>query len=447
MLTHDAIVVGAGVAGLAAAVELGRAGRTVQVLEASNDIGGLAQTERQAGYLIERGPSSLSQPSPEVTALLELVGLWPRRIMPLASAGNRWTVRNGALVPIPRSALQLLRSSLLSPRGKLRLAGALVPHAADESEAESLGGFVSRRLGREALERLADPFQQGIFAGDPEQLSVTHAFPGLRAMEAAHGSLMRAAIRGGGRRRAVVSFPDGIGELPRTLAAQLASPVRTGTRVHAARPHRSGWEVQLANGDRLVTRELLLAVPPHQLAMLVVEASLAPALENLVTMPAASLATVALGFSRSQVKHALDGVGVLIPHCEHRQALGILFSSSTFAGRAPSDEVLLTVLIGGMRQDALVDLPDEALCEIAVSEARSLLGASGAPRLVVVSRRHDAIPQFDLRHGSRIEAAAAIEQANARLALAGAWRCGAGLAAALESGLRAARQLEGLAAA
>jgi oxygen-dependent protoporphyrinogen oxidase len=447
VLTHDAIVVGAGVAGLAAAVELRRAGRAVEVLEAADRIGGLVQTERRDGFLIERGPASLSQPSPEVTALLELVGLWPRRIAPRASAANRWTVRNGSLVPIPRSPLQLLRSPLLSPRGKLRLAGALVPHGPDPGKEESFGTFVSRRLGREALDRLADPFQQGIFAGDPDQLSVTHAFPGLRAMEVEHGSLMRAAVRGHRTRRTMVSFPGGIADLTTALAAQLPGGVRTGAAVHVVRPHRDGWDVQLVDGGHLVARELLLAVPPRRLGMLMVDERLAPALEKLTTMPAASLATVALGYPRSRVTHPLDGVGVLIPHCECRQALGILFSSSSFAGRAPGNEVLLTVLIGGIRQGELVHAPDEALTAIAAHEASVLLGAQDTPTFSMVSRWPAAIPQLDLGHGLRMEAAGAIEQRNSGLALAGSWRCGAGLAAALESGLRAARRLEGLAAA
>ena len=447
MLTHDAIVVGAGVAGLAAAVELRRAGRSVELLEAAERIGGLAQTERRDGFLIERGPASLGQPSPEVTALLELVGLWPRRITPLASAANRWTVRRGGLVPIPRSPIQLLRSPLLSPRGKLRLAGAFVAHAADAGKEESLGAFVSRRLGREALERLADPFQQGIFAGDPEQLSVTHAFPALRAMETEHGSLMRAAMRGRRTRRTIVSFPGGMAELTATLAAQLPGSARTGAAVHAVRPHREGWDVQLEDSGHLVARELVLAIPPRQLGMLMVDERLGPALEHLTAMPAASLATVALGYPRLRVAHPLDGVGVLIPYCERRQALGILFSSSSFADRAPADHVLLTVLIGGVRQEELVRLPDDALTAIATDETAMLLGAFGSPTLSKVSRWPAAIPQLDLGHGRRMEAAAAIEQRNRGLALAGSWRCGAGVAAALESGLRAARRLERLAAA
>lgn len=446
MLTPDAIVIGAGVAGLTAAVELRRAGRVVQVLEATERIGGLAQTEQRQGFLVERGPGSLGQPSPEVTALLELVGLWSRRVSPRPEAVNRWTVRGGRLVPIPRSPLQLLRSSLLSPRGKLRLAGAFVPHATSTAD-ESLGTFVTRHLGREALQRLADPFQQGIFAGDPDQLSMTHAFPNLRAMEAEHGSLARAAARTRGARRTMVSFPGGVGELAATLAAQLPSPVRTGARVHAARPRRDGWEVELHNGERLFAEELVLAVPPHELGLLVVDADLAPALSQLTTMPAASIATVALGYYRSRVTHPLDGVGVLMPYCERRQALGILFASSCFGGRAPDGHVLLTVLIGGVRQEALVHLPDQALVDIATREAATLLGTSGAPVLSLVSRWPAAIPQFDLGHGRRVEAALAIERANPGLALAGAWKSGTGLAAALESGMRAARRLEGLVAA
>jgi oxygen-dependent protoporphyrinogen oxidase len=443
MLTHDTIVVGAGVAGLAAAVELRRAGRAVQVLEATEHIGGLAQSERCDGFLVERGPASLSQPSPEVTGLLELAGLWRRRIPPLPSAAGRWTVRRSRLVPVPRSPLQLLRSSLLSPRGKLRLAGALVPHAPRSGTDESLGTFVSRRLGREALERLADPFQQGIFAGDPERLSVDHAFPGLRAMEAEHGSLLRAAVRGGGARRLMRSFPSGIAELTATLAAQLPGGVRTGVAVQAARPDGDGWQVQLDDGSHLAARELLLAVPPRRLGMLRVEDQLNRALENLTTMPSASLATVALGYSRSDVAHPLNGLGVLIPHSECRKALGILFSSSTFPDRAPEGHVLLTVLIGGVRQEALVRQSDAALTEIARHEAATLLGALGTPVLSIVSRWPAAIPQLELGHGRRMDAAVAIEQRYRGLALAGSWRCGAGLAAALESGLRSARRLEG----
>jgi oxygen-dependent protoporphyrinogen oxidase len=446
VLTPDAIVVGAGVAGLAAAVELRRAGRTVQVLEAAEQIGGLAQTERLEGFLIERGPGSLSQPSPEVKALLELVGVWPRRVTSLPTTTNRWTVRDGHLVPIPRSPLELLRSRLLSPGGKLRLAGAFVSHR-PAGEDESLGTFVTRRLGREALDRLADPFQQGIFAGDPDQLSMTHAFPGLAALEAEHGSLVRAAARMRGARRTMISFAGGVGDLPAALAAQLPLPVRTGAAVRCARPHSGGWEVELHDGERLVAHELVLALPPRALDVLAVKAALAPALAQLTTMPAASIATVALGFQRARVRHPLDGVGVLMPHCEHRQALGILFASSCFPGRAPKGHVLLTVLIGGVRQAELVRLPDQALIEIAIRETSALLGTHGAPMLSLVSRWPAAIPQFDSGHGRRVEAALAIERGNPGLALAGAWRTGTGLAAALESGMLAARRLEGLVAA
>lgn len=445
MLRPDAIVVGAGVAGLTAALELRRAGRVVQVLEACDRIGGLAQTERRDGFLIERGPGSLTQPSPEVVALLELVGLWSRRVTPLPVTSNRWTVRKGRLVPIPRSPLQLLRSPLLSPGGKLRLAGAFVPHAAAAGD-ESLGTFVTRRLGREALDRLADPFQQGIFAGDPDRLSMTHAFPGLRAMEVEHGTLARATAGRRAARRTMVSFPGGMIELAVTLASQLPTPVRTGAAVHAARSHRDGWEVQLRDGERLVAPELVLAVPPRELGLLKLDGDVAPELAHLTSMPAASIATVALGYQRSDVAHPLNGVGVLMPHCEHRKTLGILFASSCFAGRAPEGHVLLNVLIGGVRQASLAGLPDQALSDIATREAAVLLGAKGTPVLRVVSRWPAAIPQFDLGHGRRVDAALTIESANPGLALAGAWRDGTGLAAALESGMRAARRLEGLVA-
>lgn len=443
MLRPDAIVVGAGVAGLAAALELQRDGRSVLVLEAGSRVGGLAWTEQREGFLVDRGPVSLAQPSPEVVVLLELAGIWHRRIKPAPVARTRWIVRGGRLVRMPAGPRQLLRSPILSVAGKLRLAGELLVRPGPAHD-ESFMRFAERRFGREVFEHLADPFQQGIFAGDPARLSMAHAFPRLRQAEQEHGSLLRAAFGGMQKAPTTWSFPAGIGQLPELLAAALRSPVRTGARVESAAPAQGGWALRLDDGTSFSAPELVLAVPPRQLGLLKVGAQHARSLQHLATLPMASLATVALGYPRRNVTHPLDGFGALIPHCEGRAALGIIFASSTFPVRAPADHVLLTVLLGGVRQGALAALSEDALTALATREVGELLGARGAPVLSMVSRWPDAIPQLELDHATRLAAAREIEESVENLAFAGAWRGGIGLAGALEGGLRAARQLEGV---
>ena len=441
----DAVVVGAGVAGLTAAVELQRSGRSVLVVEGGATIGGLVQTQRRDGYLIDCGPTALSQPSLEAVALLEMVGLWRRRQAPLPGAQARWTVRRGRLVRIPRSPRELLMSPVLSPAGKLRLALApLIRPRQDESDA--FAAFIRRRFGRETFDRLGDPMQQGIFAGDPEQLSVTHAFPRLRALETEYGSLAAAAMHHRKRPPGLWTFPDGMAELPLALAAQLASPVRLGAQVTSVRLVGDAWNLQVADGSSFSANQLVLAVAPASLSILEAGAALDGCVAEIAGMPMAPMASVALGYASDAVTHPLDGFGALVPHCEHRGALGVIFSSSTFADRAPGGHVLITVLLGGMRQPRTAGAEIETLRRLAVAEAASMLGIRGPPTISCVTRWPRAIPQPDLQHARRVAAARRLEEQLPGFSIAGSWRCGVGLVGALDSGLRTARRLAGLVA-
>ncbi len=447
MPAPPSIVVGAGIAGLAAADRLRRSGSAVTVFEASEQAGGAIRTERHGGYLVDLGPNTLVARALELEAAITDLGLGDERVWADDAAEHRYVVRGGRPVPVPTNPRALLRSPFLSARGKLRLLGE--PFARrGRAEDESVGAFVRRRLGAEALAFGADPFVAGVFAGDPERLSVRHAFPALAEMERAHGSLLRGAVarRRAGRQGGVppsarrpFSFREGMQTLPDALAARLGPALRLNAAVTALRRGDAGFEVTAAGPAGPKTHRagaVVLAVPPHRLPDLDAPVDLAP----LRAVPFPPVAVFALGFRRAEVAHPLDGFGVLVPSREPFRMLGAQFSSTLFPSRAPAGHVLLTLFFGGARHPEDADLPDDALLDLALTDLRRLLGVRGAPTF---ARRYTwarAIPQYELGYGRVLAAIEDLEAAWPGCFVAGNVRGGISVGEALASGVRAAER-------
>ncbi len=439
-------VVGAGLAGLAAAWRLSRAGARVRVFEASERAGGVVRTARADGWLAEEGPNSMADPPPAVRGLLREAGLEARLVPTGPAARRRYVVRGGRPLPVPLSPLQLLFSPLFSLSGRLRVLRE--PWAAPGGGAEeSVAALARRRFGQEVLDYAVEPFVGGIFAGDAERLSARHAFPRLVAMEERHGSLLRAAVAAARERRAAgaapgpasFSFAEGMEELPRALAAGLEDAPRTGSPVRAVRRTGAGWEVSAEGaGGAEVFDAVVLAVAAHQLPELELEGAEAAALRALGEIHHAPIAVAALGFRRDDVAHPLDGFGVLVPKVERRRVLGVLFTSTLFPGRAPEGHVLLTVFLGGDRSPELTLLPADEREAIIREELAALLGVRGEP----VFRHHAAwpraIPQYGLGYGDVKARMDALERAASGLHLAGSYRAGVSVGDTLASGLAAA---------
>jgi oxygen-dependent protoporphyrinogen oxidase len=435
----DALVLGAGISGLAAAHALLRAGRHPVVLEAGERPGGVMETAASSGFLAELGPSTVQ----EAPALLELAAAagCAGELIPAAAAAarRRFVVHRGRLVALPGGPRGLLTTPLLSWRGKARLATepwrrrGPGPH-------ESLAAFFGRRLGSETLP-LADAIGLGIFAGDPEELAVGYAFSRAYALEREHGSLLRgmlhAARRGsraaGGHPRAarrLIAFRGGFAELGRRLAAGL--DVRHGCTALGAYRDAGGFRVLASQGERqlvLSAPRLVSALPASATAAVLAPlAAAGPAgLAVIAGIPHAPVAVVALGYDRGQVLHPLDGFGFLAPHREGRKILGCLFSSSLFPDRAPGGRVLLTVMIGGRRRAPLVELPEADLVGLAHGELVELLGVRGQPAPALVRRWRPGIPQPDARWPEARHAASALERAHPGLTILGNWLHGVGL--------------------
>jgi oxygen-dependent protoporphyrinogen oxidase len=444
-------VLGAGITGLTAAHRLARRGHRVQVFEAAPRVGGAIRTHRDGDWLVESGPNSLLAGDAAVNALFAELGLG-RELVPAAPAArHRYIVRGGRPLPVPLSPPALLRSPLLSLRGKLGLLGDLLARPRVRHADLSLADFVAAHFGREAVDYVLNPVVTGIFAGDPTRLSTRHAFPKLWELERDHGSILRgqraaAKARPAGAAAGIVSFRHGLQVLPDALAAQLpAGSLSLQARVEALVPTAGQrWNVIWTDPAGTHTTScdaVLAALPASALAALRFGTLGERPLAALDGIPHPPVASLFLGFPRAAVAHPLDGFGLLVPEVERRALLGVLFSSTLFPGRAPADHVALTVLVGGTRQPELAALAPDALLATLMPDLQALLGVRGTP----VFRHHTlwprAIPQYNLGHGSHLETIAAAERAHRGLHLGGQVRDGISLPACLAAGERLARAI------
>jgi oxygen-dependent protoporphyrinogen oxidase len=447
MLTdHDIVVLGAGISGLTAAHALARAGREVLLIDRRQAPGGRIHTERRGGFLVEHGPNSLVSPAPGAESLIETLGLSSSRIERGAGVRRRYLVRDGQARDLPLDPLGFFSSSFFSLRGRLRLA--CEPFIRSNPADETAAAFVARRFGRELLDYVFDPLVGGLYAGDPEKLSAAALFPHLKRLEREHGSVLRGvlAARRAGKRgfdpasRKLFSFAEGMATLPRRLLAELGGRARFGLRVEAVEPLSAGFRLRLREGEQalaLRARGVVVALPAYAAARVL--APLAPdAAGALAGIDHPPLAVVALGYRAADIVHPLDGLGVLMPKFERRGVLGMLFSSTLFAGRAPDGHALLTAYVGGARQPGLAQLPREDLEALVREEARALLGAMGEPVFASVRYWRQGLPQPGLGHAGRIESLRRLEQDWPGLFVTGNYVAGVSTANCIDAALAAA---------
>lgn len=445
----DVIVVGAGISGLVAAYRLQRAGLAVAVLEAAAQPGGVIGSVAHAGFLYETGPNSALDTSPLIGALVHDLGLAGQWRMASASADKRYVVRGGVPLPLPTSPAAFFATRLFSWPAKLALMREpFVPRAAPGVE-ESIAAFVRRRLGTEFLDYAIDPFVAGVYAGDPEQISVPAAFPKLHALEQRWGSLIRGQFLGAAERRRQqarakntaksFSFDGGMQVLTDALAAAVG-PLALSTRVTRLQRDAAGVYTLQADGASWRCRALVLATPADVSAALLREhgAAGAAAADALEAIPYAPVASVASAYAASDIGHALDGFGVLVPRREQRRLLGVLFSSAMFEGRATPGAALLTSFVGGLRQPELAGLPSQQIADLVHAEHAALLGARAAPLFQRVTRWPRAIPQYTLGHLGRVAQAVAVQRALPGLHFCANWLGGVSVGDCIQSGHRVA---------
>jgi oxygen-dependent protoporphyrinogen oxidase len=427
-LTHGAamkrvVVIGGGLSGLAAAWSLlDEAGaRSLQLdltlLERDGSAGGKIRSFREGGYLWEAGPPGFLDNKPSTLALSKRLGIDAQLLKSNDEARKRYIFTGGALKLLPEDPVSFLLSDLISIRGKLRLGAEFFLPQGDPAQDESVAAFVRRRLGEEALEKLIDPMSAGIYAGDPNVMSLKSSFPKVAQIEQQFGGLLKgmlalqkmAKARGqqgpqtAGPGGYLWSFGEGAGVLTDTLAEKLGSErLRTGWEARALARTEKGWSVTTGEGTLEDVDLVVLATPAFDAAALLApfDASLADLLYAIPYVPAA---VAALGYRTADVPRPVDGFGFLVPKAEARKILGSRWDSATFDRRAPAGEVLLTQIVGGARNPELVALDDESLVGVVREEMRITMGISAPPAFARVVRWPRAIPQYTVGHAKRLE--------------------------------------------
>ncbi len=427
------VVAGGGISGLSAAHRILAAsgGRVrVTVLEASERFGGKIRTVRRDGLVLDGGPDAFVITKPHAVKLAREVGLGDRLIETTAENrrvyfhmnGEAFHLPEGLVLAVPTRFWPLMKSPLFSFAGLARMGlDFVLPSRSDPDE--SIGSFLRRRLGREAAERLGDPLLGGIYAGDPERLSIHATFPQLVDLEKNHGSLVRGALAGrreAAKRRAAsgapapkhppspfMSFKGGMAELWEGVLADIekrGGVARTRARVGRIEPSGKGFKVFVAydhGGEDLFADHLVVATPTLATAALLDPLD-ADASRELRAIPHVSSATCLLAYPKSAIRHPLDGVGMLIPKSEGRQAIALTFVTSKWQGRAPDGTVVLRVFLGGYARPEVRNLTDDDILRVAESELDALLGVTGRPIAHEVFRWNDSNPQPIVGHTSRI---------------------------------------------
>ncbi len=461
-------VIGGGITGLAAAHRLINLDSQVRVtlFEGSERLGGIIQTVRQDGFLIELGPDSFITNKPGAVTLCEEIGfsdqLIPtdesfRRSLVLRK-GRPLQVPDGFMLMAPAKPMAILTTPILSVMGKLRLLREAITTAKTSVDDESLGSFVRRRFGKEALDRLVQPLIGGIYTADPEKLSLKATLPRFLEMERHYGSVIKAtlaeqkknakskrATSGSGARYGLFATPqDGLSSLVAAVEKDLLASgrvtINTNQTVDSIRRNGTRWTLQGASESNPEFDGVVITLPCYKAAQLLSDAT--PELASTLNeYEYASSAIVVRGHRLSDFLHPLDAFGLVIPGIGGRKILAVSFTSRKFVGRAPDGGVLLRTFVGGAMQPELMNHTDDEIKAIVNEELTSILGMRTPPTFSQVVRYNNAMPQYHVGHLALVDRTESQVSSVHGLQLAGSAFRGVGIPDSIASGRTAAEQL------
>jgi oxygen-dependent protoporphyrinogen oxidase len=415
-------VVGGGISGLATAYQIDKRLRAtgvdyqLRLFEAEPRVGGKIGAVKRDGFLCEAGPNGFLDSKPSTVELCRELGLEARLLPAREAAARRFIYSRGSLHQLPGSPPAFFRSRLLSLPARLRIVGELWAPVSPPGSDPTVAEFGRRRLGAEAAARLLDPMVAGVFAGDPERLSLGSCFPRIAEMERDHKSLIRALLALRAKRTphapgagpagpggTLTSFADGLSVLPDTLAQKLQGKLQCDAALAGVERTADTYRLHFAGGlepcdcDAAV---LALQATDAAAPLQSLDGELTGVLEQFEYAP---VTVVGLGYERATLGRDLDGFGFLVPGEERRRILGSLWTSSIFAQRAPDGCVLLRTLIGGARNPGLALLPETDLVELARAELQAILGIEAQPVFVQVFQWPRAICQYTVGHRERLQ--------------------------------------------
>ena len=427
MSAKKIVIMGGGISGLATAYSLEerakREGKSVSItlLEKKNQIGGNILTERVGDFLIEGGPDCFLSEKPWAIQLCERLGMGESLLRTndeyrktyILWNGHLHELPEGVILMIPTEIFPLLKSNLITLSGKIRMGMELFIPKKESSADESLSQFVRRRLGQEALDKIAAPLVAGVHAEDPDTMSVKSRFPRFVQMEEEYGSLIKGMIakrremrRAGSKGNKpkytmFMTLKDGLSEMPATIVQNLKMTKILTNREVADVDKRDIFKISLKNGEVLDADTVVFATPSYETASLLtgINDSISALLNKI---PYTSTATVSLAFKKESISNPMNGFGFLVPRQEKRRITGATWVSRKFSYRSPDDSVLIRCFIGGSHNEKLVFLNDKDMIEMVKGELRDIMGITSEPLLTRIYRWEKAMPQYTIGHEERL---------------------------------------------
>ena len=427
MTDKKIVIIGGGISGLATAYSLEEIARkkgesiSITLFEKNNRIGGNILTERTDGFLIEGGPDCFLSEKPWAIQLCERLGMGESLLRTndeyrktyILLNGHLHELPEGVILMIPTEIFPLLKSNLISLSGKIRMGMELFIPKKESSADESLSQFVRRRLGQEALDKIAAPLVAGVHAEDPDTMSVKSRFPRFVQMEEEYGSLIKGMIakrremrRAGSKGNKpkytmFMTLKDGLSEMPATIVQNLKMTKILTNREVADVDKRDIFKISLKNGEVLDADTVVFATPSYETARLLtgINDSISALLNKI---PYASTATVSLAFKKESISNPMNGFGFLVPRQEKRRITGATWVSRKFSYRSPDDSVLIRCFIGGSHNEKLVFLNDKDMIEMVKGELRDIMGITSEPLLTRIYRWEKAMPQYTIGHEERL---------------------------------------------
>jgi protoporphyrinogen/coproporphyrinogen III oxidase len=465
------VIVGGGISGLATAFALLQRASTTglsvrcTVLDAGSSWGGKIVTHRVGDIVTEAGPDSFLSQKPAALDLCTKLGLTDQLINTNETVkkacvlykGRMHDLPEGLLSFVPRQLKPFLRSGLLTWTGLVRMGLEIAVPPGPSTGDESLAGFLRRRFGTQAYERVLEPLMAGIYAGEAEQMSLRATFPRFLELEQQHGSVVRgmmeakktasAASSGQVRRTMFVSLKNGLGDLVTALTRRLTeqgAELQLGTRVEAlrVRSHELGrwmYDLILHDGSALSAESVVLATPAYVSSDLL--RPLSPIAGGVLDLiPYASTATIAMAFPRAMMS-VIEGFGFIVPRAEQRELIAATWTSLKWPHRAPADQLLVRCYVGGVGRENILQLDDAALTAKVRAELAALCGIRAEPSYTEVNRWWMAMPQYTLGHLDRLAQLDAAVSRYPGLVLTGAGYRGVGIPDCIRDGTIAAERV------
>ena len=455
------VIIGGGIAGLAAAYRIQKeilegASLECVLLEGGDRFGGKIATERSEGFVIERGPDSFISQKPAAIQLCQQLGIGDRLVSTNPETPNTYVYTGGKLVTmpdglslmIPTKFLPFALTPLFSLPGKIRMAfDLLIPGKADDSD-ESLASFVRRRMGEEALRKMAEPMLAGIYASDPETMSIGSTFPMFVETERKYRSLILGMLA---RKKAMLlnaskrpksnfslfmTLKDGLGEMVDAVIKQ--SPdiqFQSGARVESITGKEGNWSVRLEGGGEQKADALILATPGHITARFL-ESVTPKAAELLKQIKYVSTATVTIAYKKEGFSHPLGGFGFVVPKCEGRSILACTWTSSKFPHRAPDGHVMLRCYLGGALQEDIAEKDEETMTNLVKQDLKEIMGITEEPVFCKVFHNRKSNVQYHVNHSQRIDSI--MQELQQGLFLAGSAYRGIGIPDCIQNGTQSA---------